>query len=81
MKRDAPHLASASGIGKGQLNAHATACGQSPAHESARAQVNGNARYVDDIPQVQGMLHAAPIMSRVAHGRFHGLDADRKSVV
>ncbi len=44
------------------------------AHESARAQVAGEATYIDDIPEVKGTLHAAPILSTVAHGRLLGLD-------
>ncbi len=48
--------------------------GQSVAHESARAQVQGAVRYVDDIPELQGTLHAAPVMSRIAHGRVRSLD-------
>ena len=43
-------------------------------HESARAQVAGTATYVDDIPEVKGTLHAAPILSTVAHGRLLGVD-------
>ena len=50
--------------------------GSSVAHESARAQVQGAVRYVDDIPELQGTLHAAPVMSRVAHGKLHGLDVE-----
>jgi xanthine dehydrogenase large subunit len=53
----------------------APASGVSRAHESARAQVAGAAPYVDDIPEVKGTLHAAPIMSTVAHGRLRGVDA------
>jgi xanthine dehydrogenase large subunit len=49
--------------------------GQSQAHESARAQVAGAVRYIDDIPEVRGTLHAAPILSTVAHGRLRGVDA------
>ncbi len=52
-----------------------SACGQSPAHESARAQVMGAAQYVDDLTELQGTLYAAPITSRTAHGSLHGLDA------
>ncbi len=52
-----------------------SAAGSSIPHESARAQVQGAVRYVDDIPELQGTLHAAPVMSRVAHGRVRGLDA------
>jgi xanthine dehydrogenase large subunit len=50
------------------------ASGVSRPHESARAQVAGAANYVDDIPEVRGTLHAAPILSTVAHGRLLGID-------
>ena len=43
-------------------------------HESARAQVAGGATYIDDIAEVKGTLHAAPILSNVAHGRLRGVD-------
>ncbi len=52
-----------------------SACGTSPPHESAMAQVAGAATYVDDIPEVRGTLHAAPILSTVAHGKLRGVDA------
>jgi xanthine dehydrogenase large subunit len=51
------------------------ATGQAHAHESARAQVAGSATYVDDVPEVKGTLHAAPILSTMAHGRLLGVDA------
>jgi xanthine dehydrogenase large subunit len=51
------------------------ACGQSAHHESAWAQVAGAAPYVDDIPEVRGTLHAAPILSSCAHGRLKGVDS------
>jgi len=51
------------------------AIGRAVPHESARAQVCGTATYVDDIPEVRGTLHAAPILSPVAHGRLRGVDA------
>jgi len=38
-------------------------------HESALAQIEGSARYVDDLPELSGTLHAAPVLSPVAHGR------------
>ncbi|MDO9403034.1 MAG: xanthine dehydrogenase molybdopterin binding subunit [Polaromonas sp.] len=50
------------------------AAGRSTFHESARAQVAGAATYVDDIPELRGTLHAAPILSTVAHGRLQGVD-------
>jgi xanthine dehydrogenase large subunit len=51
------------------------ACGSNIPHESAQAQVAGAATYVDDIAEVRGTLHAAPILSTVAHGRLRGVDA------
>ena len=51
------------------------AVGVSQAHESARAQVAGAATFVDDMPEVRGTLHAAPILSTVAHGKLLGVDA------
>ena len=56
-------------------SAPAPAAGQSLAHESAYAQVAGAVTYVDDIPEVRGTLHAAPILSTVACGRLLGVDA------
>ncbi len=53
----------------------APATGASHPHESARAQVAGAATYIDDIPEVKGTLHAAPILSSVAHGHLRGVDA------
>jgi len=50
------------------------AAGQSKFHESARAQVAGAATYIDDIPEVRGTLHAAPVCSPVAHGLLRGID-------
>ncbi len=52
-----------------------SAAGSSAFHESARAQVAGAATYVDDIPEIRGTLHAAPILSSVAHGRLLRVDA------
>lgn len=54
-----------------------TATGHSHFHESARAQVAGAATYIDDIPEVKGTLHAAPILSTVAHGKLRGVDTSQ----
>ena len=51
------------------------AAGVSRPHESAAAQVAGAVTYIDDIPEGKGTLHAAPILSNVAHGKVLGLDA------
>ncbi|MDB5900840.1 MAG: xanthine dehydrogenase molybdopterin binding subunit, partial [Ramlibacter sp.] len=50
------------------------AIGASQIHESARAQVAGGATYIDDMTEVKGTLHAAPILSNVAHGKLLGVD-------
>jgi xanthine dehydrogenase large subunit len=50
------------------------AAGVSRFHESARAQVAGGATYIDDIPEVRGTLHAAPVCSPIAHGTLRGMD-------
>ena len=51
-----------------------TACGREVVHESALAQVSGSALYIDDVPEVRGTLHLAPVSSPVAHGRLRGID-------
>ena len=51
-----------------------SAAGQSRFHESARAQVCGAATYVDDIAELKGTLYAAPILSKVAHGKLISVD-------
>jgi len=44
--------------------------GQSFAHESAHLHVTGSARYLDDLPELAGTLHAAVGLSPIAHGRL-----------
>jgi xanthine dehydrogenase large subunit len=51
------------------------AAGAPHPHESARSQVQGRSPYVDDLPELKGTLHAAPVMSAVAHGRLRAIDA------
>ena len=43
-------------------------------HESAVRHIDGRAQYIDDLPEVAGTLHAAPILSPLAHGRVRGVD-------
>ncbi|TAG34206.1 MAG: xanthine dehydrogenase molybdopterin binding subunit [Polaromonas sp.] len=50
------------------------AAGQSRFHESAQAQVAGAATYVDDITELKSTLYAAPIMSKIAHGKLVSID-------
>ena len=48
--------------------------GISRPHESAHLHVAGAAPYIDDLPEIQGTLHAALGLSPVAHGRLLAID-------
>jgi xanthine dehydrogenase large subunit len=43
-------------------------------HESAELHVLGQATYTDDIPELQGTLHAALGLSSKAHARITAMD-------
>ena len=43
-------------------------------HESATAQVQGRACYIDDLPLLENTLYAAPLMSTVANARLIEMD-------
>ena len=43
-------------------------------HESALRHVSGEARYVDDLPAPEGMLHGMVLLSPVAHGTLRQID-------
>jgi xanthine dehydrogenase large subunit len=70
----APHTALAPETTPSRTPRHTAGPEASPFHESAQAQLAGLAHYTDDLPEVQGTLYAAPILSGVAHGRLQGLD-------
>jgi xanthine dehydrogenase large subunit len=46
-------------------------------HDSGAKHVAGTAVYIDDMPEPPGMLHAALVLSPVAHGRLRGIDTAR----
>lgn len=50
--------------------------GQARAHESAVLHVCGEATYTDDIPELQGTLHAALGLSQKAHARVRSINLD-----
>jgi len=50
--------------------------GTSQVHESAHLHVSGEAPYTDDIPELQGTLHAALGLSPVAHGKLLSIDLE-----
>ena len=45
-------------------------------HESAHLHVQGNAPYIDDLPELAGTLHAALGLSPIAHGRVVSMSLD-----
>jgi xanthine dehydrogenase large subunit len=49
--------------------------GQSRHHESAALHVTGRARFIDDMPEPPGLLHAKLVTSPHAHARLRGIDA------
>lgn len=44
-------------------------------HLDAASHTRGESQYVDDIPQPEGLLHAAVLPSPVAHGKLRNVDA------
>ncbi|MGI9355458.1 MAG: xanthine dehydrogenase molybdopterin binding subunit [Rhizobiaceae bacterium] len=48
--------------------------GHNHPHDSAARHVRGSAIYIDDMPDLPGTLHCAPILSPVAHGTLKGVD-------
>ena len=52
------------------------AVGVAHPHESAVLHVLGEAAYTDDLPELQGTLHAALGLSQKAHARIRGIDLD-----
>jgi xanthine dehydrogenase large subunit len=52
-----------------------TGAGAALPHDSAAKHVAGTAIYVDDMPEPPGLLHAALVLSPVAHGTLRGIDA------
>ena len=50
--------------------------GRGYAHDSAQKHVRGEAVYIDDMPDLPGTLHMAPILSPVAKGILKSLDSN-----
>ncbi|MDI9332863.1 MAG: molybdopterin-dependent oxidoreductase [Cytophagales bacterium] len=50
-------------------------------HESAHLHVTGKAVYTDDIPELQGTLYGALVLSPVAHGELIGEGIDRAAIL
>lgn len=48
--------------------------GRAMRHDSALKHATGEARFLDDMPDAAGTLHAALALSPVAHGRLEALD-------
>ena len=52
-----------------------TGVGAALAHDSAAKHVGGSAIYIDDMPEPPGTLHAALVLSPVAHGNLKAIEA------
>ena len=48
--------------------------GKGYAHESAMKHIDGSAVYIDDMPELPRTLHAALVLSPIAHGKLNGID-------
>lgn len=48
--------------------------GRSNRHESAEKHVSGEARFIDDKPELPGLLHLCPRLSEYAHARILHID-------
>ncbi len=55
--------------------------GRELAHESAHLHVTGKAVYTDDIPELQGTLYGALVLSPTAHGELIGEGIDRAAIL
>lgn len=51
--------------------------GRAHPHESALLHVSGEASYTDDLPELQGTLHAALGLSQKAHAKVRSMDLDK----
>lgn len=52
-----------------------TIVGKGIAHDSAKKHVAGQAIYIDDMAELPGTLHAALVVSTIAHGNIKSIDA------
>lgn len=59
------------------MTEHCLAVGKSIAQDSAHLHVTGEARYIDDIPVVQGTLYAALGLSQKAHAHLRKMDLSK----
>ncbi|HTD04073.1 xanthine dehydrogenase molybdopterin binding subunit [Undibacterium sp.] len=73
-KQADPFLIAEANKGAGPI--HWAEVGQSHPHESAILHVLGEATYTDDLPELQGTVHAALGLSQKAHARIVSMDFD-----
>ncbi|MDD9910794.1 MAG: xanthine dehydrogenase molybdopterin binding subunit [Ahrensia sp.] len=60
-----------------KLDAETRIVGHDHVHDSASRHVRGQAVYIDDMPDLPGTLHCAPVLSNVAHGKILNIDFDK----
>lgn len=65
----------------GSASKHTGEQGRELPHESAHLHVTGKAVYTDDIPELQGTLYGALVLSPTAHGELIGEGIDRAAIL
>ncbi len=55
--------------------------GQPILHDSALKHCTGEAKFLDDLPEPAGLLHAALALSGIAHGHLRALDLERAHAI
>ena len=48
-----------------------------PIHDSSLRQSTGQAIYIDDMPEQENLLHAAPVLSKAACGKIKKINSDK----
>ena len=48
-----------------------------PIHDSSLRHSTGQAVYIDDMPEQENLLHAAPILSKIACGKIININSDK----
>ncbi|MCK7596109.1 xanthine dehydrogenase molybdopterin binding subunit [Microbulbifer sp. CAU 1566] len=72
--RKLPDVSNTEDSAKDRTNSARGVAGNSAMHDSAWKHVRGEARYIDDLPEPEGLLHAAVGQSSHAHANIKSMD-------
>ena len=48
-----------------------------PIHDSSLRHSTGQAIYIDDMPELENLLHGAPVLSKIACGKIKKINSDK----